>query len=51
MKECLQVPPQTLDFLKERQIEVHVLPTADAVQLYNQLAEKEAIGGLFHTTC
>ena len=51
MKECLQVPPETLDFLKERQIAVHVLPTADAVQLYNQLAEKEAVGGLFHTTC
>jgi len=51
MKECLQVPPETLDFLKERQIAVHVLATADAVQLYNQLAEKEAVGGLFHTTC
>ena len=51
MKECLQIPPETLDFLKERQIAAHVLPTADAVQLYNQLAEKEAVGGLFHTTC
>jgi hypothetical protein len=51
MKECLQVPPETLDFLKERQIAVHVLPTADAAQLYNLLAEKEAVGGLFHTTC
>src|SRR5438874_11673017 len=51
MKECLQVPPETLDFLKERQIAAHVLPTADAVKLYNQLAEKEAVGGLFHTTC
>ena len=51
MKECLQVPPETLDFLKERQIAAHVLPTPDAVKLYNQLAEKEAVGGLFHTTC
>jgi hypothetical protein len=51
MKECLLVPPETLDFLKERQIAAHVLPTADAVQLYNQLAETEAVGGLFHTTC
>lgn len=51
MKECLQVPLETLDFLKERNIAVHVLPTAEAVQLYNRLAEKEAVGGLFHTTC
>jgi hypothetical protein len=51
MKECLQVPGETLEFLKERSIEAHVLPTADAVQLYNRLVEKEPVGGLFHTTC
>ena len=51
MKECLEVPHETLEFLKERQIPVHVLPTSDAAELYNQLAEKEAVGGLFHTTC
>jgi hypothetical protein len=51
MKECLEVPRETLDFLKGRQIPVHVLPTADAAKLYNQLAEKEPVGGLFHTTC
>lgn len=51
MKECLEVPRATLEFLKEKQIEAHVLPTTDAVQLYNQLAENEPVGGLFHTTC
>ena len=51
MKECLEVPHETLEFLKERQIPVHVLPTSDAAKLYNQLAEKEPVGGLFHTTC
>jgi hypothetical protein len=51
MKECLEVPCETLDFLKERQIPAYVLPTADAAKLYNQLAEKEPVGGLFHTTC
>ena len=51
MKECLHVPRETLDFLKEREIAAHVLPTAEAVQLYNQLAETEPVGGLFHTTC
>ena len=51
MKECLEVPRETLEFLKGREIPVHVLPTADAAKLYNQLAEKEPVGGLFHTTC
>jgi hypothetical protein len=51
MAECLHVPRQTLDFLKERQIGVHVLPTKDAAALYNKLAENEPAGGLFHTTC
>jgi len=51
MKECLEVPRETLEFLKGRQLPVHVLPTADAAKLYNQLAEKEPVGGLFHTTC
>jgi hypothetical protein len=51
MAECLHVPRETLDFLKEQQITVHVLPTAEAVALYNKLAEKEPVGGLVHTTC
>jgi hypothetical protein len=51
MKECLEVPHETLEFLKGRQIPAHVLPTVDAANLYNQLAEKEPVGGLFHTTC
>ena len=51
MKECLEVPRETLAFLEGRQIPAHVLPTVDAAKLYNQLAEKEPVGGLFHTTC
>jgi len=51
MAECLHVPPETLDYLKERQIAAHVLPTQHAVALYNKLAQTEAVGGLFHTTC
>jgi len=51
MKECLEVPCETLELLKERQIPAHVLPTVDAAKLYNQLAETEPVGGLFHTTC
>jgi len=51
MAECLHVPRETLDFLKDRQIAVHVLPTQHAVALYNKLAQTELVGGLFHTTC
>jgi hypothetical protein len=51
MKNCLEVPRETLDFLKGKQIEAHVLPTGEAVELYNKLAEKSPVGGLFHTTC
>jgi len=51
MAECLHVPRETLEFLREQQIGVHVLPTKEAVALYNKLAESEAVGGLFHTTC
>ena len=51
MQLCLHVPSETLEFLKERQIPAHVLPTPEAVETYNKLAEKESVGGLFHTTC
>jgi len=51
MAECLHVPRETLDFLTEIQIAVHVLPTHHAVALYNKLAKTEPVGGLFHTTC
>jgi hypothetical protein len=51
MAECLYVPRETLEFLKQRQIAVHVLPTKEAVALYNKLAQTKAVGGLFHTTC
>jgi hypothetical protein len=49
--ERLQTCPETLDLLEERGVEVHVLQTEEAVDLYNQLAETRAVGGLFHSTC
>ena len=47
----LQVAPETLQVLKDRGVTAHVLGTEDAVRTYNQLREKEPVGGLFHTTC
>ena len=51
MLERLQICPETLDLLRNRGIPAHVLPTADAVLLYNRLATKQKVGGLFHSTC
>jgi hypothetical protein len=51
MQECLNVPRETVDFLKERRVAAHVLPTQEVVEIYDRLAETEHVGGLFHTTC
>src|SRR4029434_4723773 len=37
LAECLQVPCETMDVLKQHQIAVHVLPTKEAAALYNKL--------------
>jgi hypothetical protein len=47
----LQVSPATLQLLEERGVPVHVHRTARAVEVYNELSDREAVGGLFHTTC
>jgi hypothetical protein len=49
--ERLQVRPDTLEFLRGKQIPTHVLETKDAVRLYNELREQLPTGGLFHSTC
>jgi hypothetical protein len=49
--ERLKVCPETLTLLKNRGIPAHVLPTEDAVRLYNELTATRRVGGLFHSTC
>src|SRR5262245_51522318 len=51
MDLVLRTCPETLALLHERQIPVHVEETRAAVALYNELAEKVQVGGLFHSTC
>lgn len=51
MALVLQTCPETLEFLSERGITVHVRETRAAVALYNSLAEAQPVGGLFHSTC
>ena len=51
MQLRLRTSPETLRFLEERGVPVHVKETQEAVALYNELAETQPVGGLFHTTC
>ena len=51
MLSRLDVSPKTLRLLAERGVRTHVLPTKEAVDLYNRLRDKEPVAGLFHTTC
>ena len=48
---ALQVMPETLRLLREKDIPVHVLETRMAVVKFNELRERAAVGGLFHSTC
>jgi hypothetical protein len=51
MLSRLHVCPETLRLLTARRVRTHVLPTEDAVELYNRLRDREPVAGLFHTTC
>ncbi len=43
---------ETLDYLEERDIPVHIAETRAAVNIYNDLVSQgKAVGGLFHSTC
>ncbi len=47
----LRVCPETILLLKDKGVSCHVLPTPDAVTLYNNLIETEPVGALIHSTC
>jgi hypothetical protein len=51
INERLQVAAETLQILEEKGVKAHVQQTEKAVDLYNELREKEPVGGLFHSTC
>jgi hypothetical protein len=51
MDKQLQVDPATHEYLEQRSITVHVAETHEAAEIYNELAETTAVGGLFHSTC
>jgi hypothetical protein len=51
MLKRLRICPETLELLKQQGVNVHMLPTQAAVDLYNDLRKTEQVAGLFHTTC
>jgi hypothetical protein len=52
MLRRLRTTPETLEYLREHDVDVRVEETKAAVELYNRLAnDGEAVGGLFHSTC
>ena len=51
MELALQTCPETLQMLRDRGIPYYVEETKAAVEHYNRLAQSEAVGGLFHSTC
>jgi len=52
MLRRLQTCQETLNLLESNGIVVHVAETNEAVEIYNDLVQREhAVGGLFHSTC
>ena len=51
MQLALHACPETLQLLRELGITYHVEETTAAAEHYNQLAQTQPVGGLFHSTC
>ncbi len=47
----LKVQKEVVEKLESDGFIVHVLKTKEAVKLYNDLSNSEAVGALIHTTC
>lgn len=52
MDLVLQVPHETIDFVRKMGKKCHVGQTEDMVKLYNELTKQgKKVGGVFHSTC
>jgi hypothetical protein len=51
MQLRLEIDQRTLDLLDGLAVKLHVAETTEAVRIYNEAAETEPAGGLFHSTC
>jgi len=45
------VSPEVKDFCLEKNIELQVLTTGEAIKVFNNLKNQKKIAGLFHLTC
>jgi hypothetical protein len=51
MHLALQTCAETCELLRQQGVTYHIEETTAAVEHYNQLAETQPVGGLFHSTC
>ena len=51
MWKRLGICSETLELLEQQGVGVHVLPTQDAVDLYDDLPKTEQVAGLFRANC
>lgn len=47
----MRVPKETLEYIKSKNILLHVKDTQQAVRLYNELSEKQPVIAALHLTC
>ncbi|KAA3614414.1 MAG: hypothetical protein DWQ01_01560 [Planctomycetota bacterium] len=47
----LRISPTTLEYCRRCGVRVHLLPTWDAVRVYNRLRLQAPVGALLHSTC
>lgn len=51
INERLQVKPETEQYLKKHEVPYHILQSKKAVELYNELRNRQPVGALIHSTC
>lgn len=52
VERVLQVPQQTIDYVKSKEKICHVGETPDMIELFNRLVgQGKKVGGVFHSTC
>lgn len=50
-QQRLETSSDTLEFLDQHGVEAEILQTDQAVERYNELHSKKAVGALIHSTC
>lgn len=48
---CMKVPQETVAFVKNLGIELHIAPTEEACRKYNELKDVRAVVAALHLTC